>query len=313
MLLLLLLRAFLLLAPIAACFTLSSSLLASTLEDPAARVAAGAIASLVVPLLLRYRLSLFLRRRGRKPPPVLPTIALLDVAIAAGLAFGFADDAGRALRRHGDWFIGERNGAVARASRHLISSTAAYLEAFDPAPEVQMVAALPDPTPTPNPTPTPTRTSTWIHPLLGPERTLPHTASQRFGAARPQPRPAECELGHCGVDLFQPRGSTVLAVFDGVVEKLERDPIRGGRAGIYLVLSHGGGLVRSRYIHLDAIDDSIAPGTHLHAGQPLGRLGATGIFNSAPHLHFGLEIRGQYVDPEPYLQRWALAQTPPSA
>jgi murein DD-endopeptidase MepM/ murein hydrolase activator NlpD len=300
---LLVLRALALVTPVLACFILSSSLAAGLLEQPLARSAAGAAACLLVPLYLRHRLGRFLARRGRRPPPAAGFVAVVDTALAAGLAFGFADDAGRALRRHGDWFVGERNGAVARGTRHVVGLAAAYLERFDPAPEVVALAPPTQPAAAPR----------WTHPLLGPDRTLPRTSSQRFGAARPQPRPEECQLGHCGVDLFQPRGAPVLAVFDGVVEKLERDAARGGRAGIFLVVAHGGGAVRSRYIHLDEIAPELVPGARVGAGQPIGRLGGTGVFHSSPHLHFGLEVRGRYVDPEPYLLRWALAPAPPSA
>ena len=305
--LLVMLRALVLAAPVAACFILSSSLLAGVLEDPIHRVAAGATVALVVPLLLLWRLGRLLGKRGRKPPPAAPFVAFVDLLLTAALAFGFADDAGRALRRHGDWFIGERNGAVARATRRVIALAGDALERFDPAPEVAAVAALP---PSPSTPPSAPRAA-WPHPLLGPTRILPHTESQRFGAARPQPRPAECELGHCGADLFQPQGSPVMAVYDGVVEKAERDAVRGGRAGIYLVVAHGDDLMRSRYIHLDSIADGLAPGSRVRAGQVIGRLGATGVFHSRAHLHFGLEVRGHYVDPEPYLARWTVASAPP--
>ena len=150
------------------------------------------------------------------------------------------------------------------------------------------------------------RTASWLHPLPGSRRTLPGNESQRFGAARPQPRPAECELGHCGVDLAGLRGAPVVAVFDGVVERVERDPVRGGRAGIYVIVAHGGNLVRSRYIHLDAVADGLAPGRLIRAGEPIGILGASGILHARPHLHFGLEVGGRYVDPEPYLRRWSV-------
>ena len=53
---------------------------------------------------------------------------------------------------------------------------------------------------------------------------------RRFGAARPQPRPAECELGHCGVDLGTTLGEPVFAIFDGVIERIERDEDSGGAA-----------------------------------------------------------------------------------
>jgi murein DD-endopeptidase MepM/ murein hydrolase activator NlpD len=50
------------------------------------------------------------------------------------------------------------------------------------------------------------------------------------------------------------------------------------------------------------------------AGELIGRLGASGIHNSAPHLHFSVSLRPggrggseTYIDPEPMLRRWKLA------
>ena len=141
---------------------------------------------------------------------------------------------------------------------------------------------------------------------------MPMNASRRFGAARPQPRPSECELGHCGVDLGSAIGEPVFSVFDGVVEKVERDPWRGGRAGIYVKLAHRGGAVVSRYLHLDSVASGLEPGTEVRGGQVIGRLGRTGIHSSAPHLHFGLNLRQdgveRYIDPEPYLREWQLPE-----
>lgn len=290
----LVLRALVLAAPAVAGFVLASSLAAAVVEGAALRAAVGAAVAAGLPLLVHWRL-----RRFRHAPSRAACLVIVNLVWIAAFSLGFADDAGRALRRHGDWFIGERNGAVARATRATISAAAGWLERFDPAPEIAAAPPLPATPGRPLP-------ASWVHPLAGPSRVMPARESQRFGAARPQPRPLECELGHCGVDLVAPRGTPVHAVFDGVVEKVERDAVRGGRAGIYLVVSHGAGSLRSRYIHLDAIAPGLEVGTTVRAGQVVGTLGATGVFHSAPHLHFGLQIGERYVDPEPYLRRWAL-------
>jgi peptidase M23-like protein len=262
------------LAPMAALFVVVTALLGPVVEDPWVRLALGVAAVTLPPLAWRKRLKYW-------------TVApVMDGALAVGLAFGFADDVGRALRRHGDWFIGERNGLVARLLRRGIGGAAGYLEKFDAPPEI--VAAAP----------------AFVHPLDS--RVLPANESQRFGAARPQPRPAECELGHCGVDLVAPFGSPVHAIAAGVVLTAERDEARGGRAGRYVVIAHGD--VKSRYIHLDGV--ALAVGQHVRAGEVVGTIGRTGIEHSAPHLHFGLQIHDLYVDPEPYLQRWPVTAPP---
>src|SRR5437870_2958447 len=130
--------------------------------------------------------------------------------IGIALSLGFADDVGRALRRHGDWFLGERNGAVARLMRRGVTMVAERLEHFDPPREIAPTILPPDPTierplgpfqPGHEPPPPQPVVIGWFHPLAGGERAMPVSESRRFGAVRPQPRPSECELGHCGVDL----------------------------------------------------------------------------------------------------------------
>ena len=48
-----------------------------------------------------------------------------------------------------------------------------------------------------------------------------------FGATRPGQRPAECGRGHCGVDLFDARGTTVHAVADGQVVAVHFAGLKG--------------------------------------------------------------------------------------
>lgn len=242
------------------------------------------------------------------------------IAVAA-VALGFADDVGRALRRHGDWFVGERNGAVARGVRATVASAAGWLEKFDPPPELAPIVLPPDLAEVPagpwreneRPPDAQPITVAWFHPLAGPRRALPGNESRRFGAARPQPRPPECELGHCGVDLGGTIGEPVFAAFDGVVEKVERDAERGGRAGRYLKIAHKDRTVVTRYIHLDSIRADLKEGDRVRGGELVARLGASGVFHSGPHLHFGVSLRPsgpsgseRYIDPEPLLREWRL-------
>ncbi|HEX9103306.1 MAG TPA: M23 family metallopeptidase, partial [Polyangia bacterium] len=152
----------------------------------------------------------------------------------------------------------------------------------------------------------------WFHPLGGGgERALPVYESRRFGAERPQPRPAECELGHCGVDLAAALGAPVFAVADGVVERVERDADAGGRAGRFVRIGHLEGVWVTRYIHLSTIRHDLRPGLRVAAGELLGAVGRSGVEENFPHLHFGLSRHAGanseiYVDPEPFLRVWEL-------
>ena len=231
---------------------------------------------------------------------------------------------GGALRRHGDWFLGQRSDTRAAIMRGAIGATGALLEWFNVPPEMQSrtlpLAEAPrfygpwrdgeEPY-----APEPVRVR-WQHPLAEAERNLPAYESRRFGAIRPQPRPWECELGHCGVDLAAPMGEVVHAVADGVVERVERNADAGGRAGRYVRIAHNDGSVVTRYIHLDTIRKELHPGRHVAAGEALGTVGRSGVVDNFPHLHFGLSLRApngseQYIDPEPFLRVWELpSQTP---
>src|SRR5262249_32031902 len=144
-----------------------------------------------------------------------------------------------------------------------------------------------------------------FHRLLGPRRRPPN-GSARFGAARPQPRPPECELGHCGVDVGQAVGEPVFAAFDGTVERVERDDNVDPRAGRTVIIAHKDGEVRSRYLHLDSIRDDLRPGMRVSGGELIARLGRTALPHPAPPLPFALAVGGGFIAPEPYLRVWRL-------
>ena len=62
-----------------------------------------------------------------------------------------------------------------------------------------------------------------------------------------------------------------------------------------VVVAHGGG-VRTLYAHLASV--TVALGSRVRAGSPLGLMGATG-HATGPHLHFEVRVRGLAVDPLP--------------
>lgn len=153
----------------------------------------------------------------------------------------------------------------------------------------------------------------WIHPLSGPEREMPRRDSRVFGAERPGDRPPECRNGHCGVDIGGQVGEPVLAAHEGVVERIQRGP-NEERGGKYVRLSHRNDTVFTQYFHLHEIPDDLRVGDHVNAGQIIGSLGATGVKNSGPHLHFTISVQPsrsmheRFIDPEPLIALWPVAQ-----
>jgi murein DD-endopeptidase MepM/ murein hydrolase activator NlpD len=159
----------------------------------------------------------------------------------------------------------------------------------------------------------------WIHPMAGPMRHLPERSTRRFGAAREGMRPEECEGGHCGVDIGVSKGEVVMAVHDGVVERVERDAEVGGRRGNegrFIRINHKGGTVVSSYIHLDGIREDLRPGIPVKVGEAIGTVGDTGVRQSGPHLHFAISVRASadaselFIDPEPMLHLWPVKRRP---
>ena len=69
--------------------------------------------------------------------------------------------------------------------------------------------------------------------------------------------------------------------------------LHGNTVGI----DHGQG-VTTIYIHLSQIE--VQEGQMVEAGERIGRVGSTGI-STGPHLHWGLYVNGECVDPAPWL------------
>jgi Peptidase family M23 len=296
-------------------FVLATAVIAAHWPGGFARVSLAALGLVVAPLML-IRVPLLRERRGVATAwSVLVVVALLAVG---------GRSVGGAIRRHGDWFLRQRTDDRAVFMRSAIGGTGMLLEWFTAPPELQSHELSPElearffgpwregDAPYSH-EPVWVR---WYHPLPGLARGLPAFESRRFGAIRPQPRPWECELGHCGVDLAAPTGELVVAVADGIVERVERNAAAGERAGRYVRVAHCDGHVVTRYIHLDTIRKELRPGRRVSAGEPLGTVGRTGVVENFPHLHFGLSLREangseRYVDPEPFLRLWELRSDPP--
>ena len=89
---------------------------------------------------------------------------------------------------------------------------------------------------------------------------------------------------HHAIDLGAPRGTPVLAVTDGVIERLGRDR-RGGKV---IYLRDLSGHYTFFYAHLSSQEKELKPGDQVKKGQRLGAVGATGRVIGGPHLHFAI-------------------------
>jgi len=96
---------------------------------------------------------------------------------------------------------------------------------------------------------------------------------------------------HNGVDYRASKGTPVMAVAHGRV-------IRAGRyggAGRMVEIQHKDHML-THYLHLSKIPRGIRVGTRVKQGQVIGYVGKSG-YATAYHLHFGMKIRGKFVDP----------------
>ncbi|MFZ0013529.1 MAG: M23 family metallopeptidase [Acidimicrobiia bacterium] len=116
---------------------------------------------------------------------------------------------------------------------------------------------------------------------------------------------------HNGTDIIADRGTPVVAVGDGVVERLGDGPL----AGLYVVIRHASGW-RSVYVHLNndspgtdngltvGFGPGIEVGARVEAGTVIGYVGDSGnAEETTPHLHFELhQPDGYRANPYPALQ-----------
>ena len=112
---------------------------------------------------------------------------------------------------------------------------------------------------------------------------------------------------HHALDIMAPRGTPVVAVDDGRVAKLFRNPI----GGITLYQLDRAERRIYYYAHLHAYAQGIAEGAEVRRGDVLGFVGSTGNApEHAPHLHFAVFAldgdkrwwKGKPVNPYPLLK-----------
>ncbi|MGH2733685.1 MAG: peptidoglycan DD-metalloendopeptidase family protein [Actinomycetota bacterium] len=106
---------------------------------------------------------------------------------------------------------------------------------------------------------------------------------------------------HQGTDIFALRGTPVVAVVNGALEKVGTDRL----GGIKLWLRSPGDNWTYYYAHLSGYAPGIRNGLQVSKGAVLGYVGNTGNARSTPnHLHFETHVpSGTAVNPYPILRR----------
>jgi len=94
---------------------------------------------------------------------------------------------------------------------------------------------------------------------------------------------------HDGIDIPIPRGTRVIAVYDGKIDQIDTlDPDTGN--AVYLTA----GPWRFCYFHLDVVQ--VQKGQYVTRGEVLGLSGSTGR-STGPHLHFQVTLADLLINP----------------
>jgi murein DD-endopeptidase MepM/ murein hydrolase activator NlpD len=94
---------------------------------------------------------------------------------------------------------------------------------------------------------------------------------------------------HEAIDIMAPRGTPVLAVADGRVEKL----FESKQGGLTLYQFEPSGKFVYYYAHLDRYAPGVIEGRALRQGEVIGYVGSTGNASpDGPHLHFAVFVLG---------------------
>ena len=124
-------------------------------------------------------------------------------------------------------------------------------------------------------------TMTW--PLPGYSR-----LSSYFGT-RPNPFGQPTQEYHSGIDVPAPKGTKIVAAYDGEVAW----SYYSSSAGNWVGIDHGDGIY-TVYMHM--AKRLVSEGDMVKKGDVIGLVGTTGR-STGNHLHFGVRKDGKYVDP----------------
>ena len=101
---------------------------------------------------------------------------------------------------------------------------------------------------------------------------------------------------HEGIDIFNKRGTPILAVEDGIINNVKITNL-GGKVVWQRIGLMGPSIY---YAHLDS--QLVTEGQRVRKGEVLGLMGNTGnAYSTSPHLHFGIYASGEAIDPIDYV------------
>lgn len=110
---------------------------------------------------------------------------------------------------------------------------------------------------------------------------------------------------HAGVDIDAPRGTPVVSIANGVVEKVSMQDYGFGH---YVLIRHpnvpdagspnGQTTLYSTYAHMDGV--FVEEGEVLHKGQPIGTVGNTGLVFGSTGYHLYFEVDKEAAPYHPY-------------
>ena len=100
-----------------------------------------------------------------------------------------------------------------------------------------------------------------------------------------------CYRPHVGVDLAATPGTPVKSIADGKVLTAGWC----GELGNCVRIQHRNDII-SIYGHLSRLSPAARVGRYVGMGEVIGYVGSTGL-STGPHLHFGMEKSGRYVNP----------------
>ncbi|GEM_PF-2673783 len=146
---------------------------------------------------------------------------------------------------------------------------------------------------------TPAPSGSWVQPTIDADGRIGSPFGQRFHPI------LKIWRMHNGVDLGNQRGTPIWSVSNGVVVSAVDGCSEGvgscnGGAGNTVVVDHGDGVV-TKYLHLLTGSINVKAGQQVAAGQQIGTMGSTGL-STAPHLHFGIQVNGTYLDPDLFMR-----------